>query len=77
MMSAGMPSDTSTRISSVITEGFETTGSAGPTWGPMEFEVEFDIDRAQLGTLTVFESSAKDGSPTDIRETAVWLVPSP
>jgi Immunoglobulin-like domain of bacterial spore germination/Sporulation and spore germination/S-layer homology domain len=59
----------------LITEGFETTGSGGPTWGPMEFEIEYEIDRAQLGTLTIFESSAKDGSPTDIRETAVWLQP--
>lgn len=59
----------------LITEGFETTGSAGPDFGPMEFEIDVDVDTRQRATIRIFESSAKDGSPTDIRDTVVWLEP--
>jgi hypothetical protein len=59
----------------LITEGFETTGSAGPDFGPMEFDIDVDVDTRQQVTIRIFESSAQDGSPTDIRDTVVWLEP--
>jgi germination protein M len=59
----------------LLNEGFETTGSSGPDFGPMTFEVSYDVDRLQVGTLMVFEYSAKDGSVIDLRETALWLMP--
>ncbi len=59
----------------LIAEGFETTGSSGPDFGPMTFEVSYTVDRPQVGELMVFEYSAKDGSVIDLRETALWLMP--
>ena len=59
----------------LIASDFETTGSAGPDFGPMSFTVDYDVDEVQVGTLMVFELSAMDGSRTDVRETVVWLVP--
>jgi hypothetical protein len=59
----------------LLAEGAETTGSSGPDFGPMTFEVEYTVDRPQVGELMVFEYSAKDGSVIDLRETALWLMP--
>jgi germination protein M len=59
----------------LLVEGFATTGSSGPDFGPMTFEVTYTVDRPQVGELMVFEYSAKDGSVIDLRETALWLMP--
>lgn len=59
----------------LLASGFETTGSAGPDFGPMSFTVDYTVDELQLGTLDVFEFSAMDGSVIGLRETVVWLVP--
>ncbi len=59
----------------LIASDFETTGSAGPDFGPMNFTVDYDVDELQVGTLMIFEISAMDGSRTDLRETVVWLIP--
>ncbi|MGF1668632.1 MAG: Gmad2 immunoglobulin-like domain-containing protein [Acidimicrobiia bacterium] len=59
----------------LIAEGFETTGSSGPDFGPMTFEVSYTVDRPQVGELMVFEYSARDGSVIDLRETVLWLMP--
>jgi hypothetical protein len=59
----------------LLAEGFETTGSAGPDFGEMTFDVSYTVDRPQVGTLMVFELSAMDGSVIHLRETALWLMP--
>jgi hypothetical protein len=33
------------------------------------------VSRGQYGTLRVYNPSAKDGSPEDIRDYRVWLTP--
>jgi hypothetical protein len=50
-------------------------GSSGPDFGEFSFEITFGVTRNQVGTLTVFDQSAKDGSVIDLRETALWLMP--
>jgi hypothetical protein len=44
-------------------------------WGTFKVDVAYDIERAQYGTLRVFEPSAKDGSPIKVVEYRVWLTP--
>jgi hypothetical protein len=50
-------------------------GGAGPDWGSFTFDVAYVLDRRQVGTLTLVEFSAQDGSRINVRETAVWLEP--
>ena len=59
----------------LLAEGFETTGAAGPEFGVMSFDVEYDVDTRQLGSLMVFEISAQDGSRIHLREVPLWLEP--
>jgi germination protein M len=37
--------------------------------------MEYDVPAAQWGVLRVWAGSAKDGSPTNVREYPVWLTP--
>jgi hypothetical protein len=39
----------------------------------MEFVIDAGVSDRQQVTIRIFESSAMDGSPTDIRDTVVWL----
>ena len=43
--------------------------------GGFDLTVSYDVSKAQWGTLRVFDLSAKDGSPENIREYPVWLTP--
>ena len=43
--------------------------------GAFDLTVSYDVSQAQWGTLRVFDLSAKDGSPENIREYPVWLTP--
>jgi hypothetical protein len=38
--------------------------------------VSYTIPKAQYGTLRVYEPSAKDGTPQNIRDYRVWLTPA-
>ncbi len=44
--------------------------------GTFDVTVPYAIATAGWGMLRVFDLSAKDGTPTDISEIAVWLTPS-
>ena len=44
--------------------------------GTFDVTVRYDVDRAQWGTLRVWVSSARDGSPENVREYPVWLTPA-
>jgi germination protein M len=44
--------------------------------GAFDVTVPYDVSKAQWGTLRVWAASAKDGSPTSIREYPVWLTPA-
>lgn len=44
--------------------------------GTFDETVRYDVDKAQWGTLRVWVSSAKDGSPEDVRDYPVWLTPA-
>jgi germination protein M len=43
--------------------------------GTFDVTVRYDVPKAQWGTLRVWDGSAKDGSPQDVREYPVWLTP--
>ena len=45
-------------------------------WGTFDVTVSYRVATAQWGTLRVFDPSAKDGTPTDVREYPVWLTPA-
>jgi hypothetical protein len=44
-------------------------------WGTFDAHVSYRVSLAQLGTLRVFDASAKDGKPEHVVEYPVWLTP--
>jgi germination protein M len=44
--------------------------------GTFDVTVGYDVPKAQWGTLRVWDGSAKDGSPENVREYPVWLTPA-
>ena len=44
--------------------------------GAIDVTVQYDVSKAQWGTLRVWAASAKDGTPQHIREYPVWLTPA-
>jgi spore germination protein GerM len=44
--------------------------------GTFDVTVRYDVAKAQWGTLRTYFGSAKDGSPTDVRDYPVWLTPA-
>ncbi len=45
-------------------------------WGTFDVTVPYSVPTAQWGTLRVFDPSAKDGTPIDVREYPIWLTPA-
>ena len=43
--------------------------------GTFDTSIAYDVAKAQYGTLHVYEPSAKDGSPVNVRDYRVWLTP--
>ena len=44
--------------------------------GTFDVTLRYDVPKAQWGTLRTYFGSAKDGSPTDVRDYPVWLTPA-
>jgi hypothetical protein len=44
--------------------------------GTFDVTIDYDVDQAQWGTLRVWDGSARDGSPENVREYPVWLTPA-
>jgi hypothetical protein len=44
-------------------------------WGSFDVTIPYDVSNAQWGTLRVYDRSARDGSPQDVRDYPVWLTP--
>ncbi|WP_127531272.1 Gmad2 immunoglobulin-like domain-containing protein [Paenibacillus kobensis] len=55
----------------VLAEGHVTADMGAPEWGKFEFTVTFDEATNPFGILTIYESSAKDGSPVNVLQIAV------
>jgi germination protein M len=45
-------------------------------WGTFDVTLDYTVANAQWGTLRVYNPSAKDGSPEDVRDEPVWLSPA-
>ncbi len=58
-----------------LASGFATTGGSGPEFGEMSIDIPYVVSAPEVGTLQVWWDSPKDGSVTDLREVAVWLMP--
>ena len=43
--------------------------------GTFDTTVAYAVAKAQYGTLRVYEPSAKDGTPVNVRDYRVWLTP--
>jgi germination protein M len=43
--------------------------------GTFDTTIAYSVSKAQYGTLHVYEPSAKDGSPVNVRDYRVWLTP--
>jgi spore germination protein GerM len=57
-----------------LAEGMAMT-SLGTGWGVFDFTIPYTVAKKQVGSLIVFDYSAKDGSAIDIRQYPVTLVP--
>jgi hypothetical protein len=44
--------------------------------GTFDVTIAYDVAKAQWGTLRVYDASARDGSPENVREYPVWLTPA-
>jgi hypothetical protein len=60
----------------VVYEDHATATCGTGCRGTFDVTVRYDVDRAQWGTLRVWVSSARDGSPENVREYPVWLSPA-
>lgn len=45
-------------------------------WGTFDVTLAYTVPAAQWGTLRVYNPSAKDGTPEDVRDEPVWLTPA-
>jgi hypothetical protein len=59
-----------------LAEGFATAAEGAPGRGRFEAMLDFDVDEPTQGTLVAFESSANDGSETNVVRMPVRLCPS-
>lgn len=50
----------------MLAEGFATTSMGAPEWGDFSFTVKFDKPTSPNGVLSIFESSAEDGTPIHV-----------
>jgi hypothetical protein len=58
----------------IVKEGFTTATAGTGTWGTFAFEVDLAGLAPGRITLVVFESSPKDGSPTNVYEVPLTLI---
>ncbi len=58
-----------------LDEGFTMASAGGPDWGTFQFAIPYTVDSPQLGSLMMWEDSARDGSPINLVEHPVWLTP--
>lgn len=59
----------------VLAEGTTTASAGTGSWGAFTFRIRFEIASEQRGTLTLFETSAADGTEINVVELPVRLVP--
>jgi hypothetical protein len=59
----------------IIWEGLTTATCGTGCRGDWEVSIPYEVDAPQMGSLMVWEASARDGSQTNVREHPVWLVP--
>jgi len=60
----------------IIWEGFTTATCGTGCRGDWEISIPYEVDFPQMGSLIAWESSARDGSQTNVREHPVWLLPA-
>ena len=58
----------------IIEEGLAMT-SNGTGWGEIDFTIDYEVDRRQVGALILWTHSAENGAQIDVREYPVVLTP--
>lgn len=58
-----------------LTDQHATASCGTGCWGTFDVTLPYAVSSAQWGTLRVYDYSAKDGSPENIRDYPVWLTP--
>ena len=57
----------------IVAEG--TAMSDNGMGGSFDFTIAYDVSCGQVGSLIVFDYSARDGAPESVREYPIWLPP--
>jgi hypothetical protein len=60
----------------ILWEGVTTATCGTGCRGTFGTTIPYEVTEPQLGSLIAWEASARDGSPINVREHPVWLVPS-
>jgi len=60
----------------VLEDTFTTAAEAGPVLAPFEADVPFTVVSEQAGCVRVWEESAEDGSPRNVVQVEVNLLPA-
>jgi len=57
----------------IVAEGFVTATSGSGVWGTFDVTLPFEIEQEGIGSLIVFEESAKDGSRVNLVEISLHM----
>jgi spore germination protein GerM len=60
----------------ILVERTVTATCGTGCWGTWDVTLDYDVARAQWGTLRVLDLSAMDGHPENVRDYPVWLTPA-
>ena len=60
----------------IVDQQVMATCGACPVRGTFDTTLHYTVAKGQYGTLRVLDLSAKDGSPENVRDYAVWLTPA-
>jgi len=58
-----------------LTDQLVTASCGTGCWGTFDVTLPYSNGHTQWGTLRVYDLSAKDGSPENVRDYPVWLIP--
>lgn len=64
------------RAGTLIADKPVTASCGTGCWGTFKADVVYAVDKAQYGTLRVFDLSPRDGTPENVTEYTVWLTPT-
>jgi hypothetical protein len=58
-----------------LTDQHGTASCGTGCWGTFDVTLPYSVETGQWGTLRVYDHSARDGAPENVRDYPVWLAP--